>query len=39
MHNRISHCLWAALVLGAVFGMYQHPAFLWMLATQAWLCF
>ncbi len=27
-----------ALVVATVFGMYQDPAFLWLLATQAWTC-
>ncbi len=27
-----------ALVLASVFGWYQDPAFLWLLATQAWTC-
>ncbi len=33
--------LWAAvlLALAAVFGLYQRPDFLVMLADQAWACF
>ncbi len=37
------HKLWHSLVLAAVvvpvFMLYQHPEFLWMLASQAWACF
>ena len=28
-----------AAALLPVFMMYQHPDFLWMLASQAWSCF
>ena len=39
MRHKLWHGLVVAAALVPVLMLYQHPDFLWMLATQAWSCF
>ena len=39
IQHKIGYGLLMAAVLAPIFMLYQHPDFLWMLASQAWSCF
>jgi len=39
IQHKIGYGLLMAAVLVPIFMLYQHPDFLWMLASQAWSCF
>jgi hypothetical protein len=39
MRHKIGYGLLFAAALTPIFMLYQHPDFLWMLASQAWSCF
>ena len=39
MRHKIGYGLLLAVALAPIFMLYQHPDFLWMLASQAWSCF
>jgi hypothetical protein len=39
MRQKVVSGLLLAAALVPIFMLYQHPDFLWMLASQAWSCF
>ena len=39
MRHKIGYGLLLAAASAPIFMLYQHPDFLWMLASQAWSCF